>query len=116
MAPLHLAQSLGHARVKARGVIGRIGGILWLHAQGVGVCCTMTVVNIDPGVAAPLPAAGCRGNCWRDTGGRSGLLAGQRLLEGLSLLIHNWLSNARISEQQCCMEEFLTLKAVRAES
>ena len=29
----------------------------------------------DPGVAAPLPAAVCRGNCWRDTGGRSGLLA-----------------------------------------
>ena len=24
VAPLHLAQSLGHARVKARGVIGRI--------------------------------------------------------------------------------------------
>ena len=39
-APLHLAQSLGHARVKARGVVGRIGGMLryagWLHAQGVG--------------------------------------------------------------------------------
>ena len=51
VAPLHL-QSLGHARVKARGVIGRIGGMLryagWLHAQGVGVCSTMTVVNIDP--------------------------------------------------------------------
>ena len=52
VAPLHLAQSLGHARLKARGVIGRIGGmpryVGWLHAQGVGVCCTMTVVNIDP--------------------------------------------------------------------
>ena len=30
----------------------------------------------DPGVAVPLPAAVCRGNCWRDTGGRFGLLAG----------------------------------------
>ena len=29
----------------------------------------------DPGVAAPLPAAVCRGNCQRDTGERSGLLA-----------------------------------------
>ena len=47
VAALHLAQSLGHARVKARGVIGRIGGMPryagWLQAQGVGVCCTMTV-------------------------------------------------------------------------
>ena len=35
---------------------------------------------------------------------------GQRLLQGLSLLIQlilYWLSNARISEQQCCMEEVL---------
>ena len=29
----------------------------------------------DPGVAAPLPAAVCRGNCQRDTDGRPGLLA-----------------------------------------
>ena len=29
----------------------------------------------DCGVVAPLPAAGCRGNCWLDTCGRSGLLA-----------------------------------------
>ena len=52
VAPLHLAQSLGHARVKAHRVIGRIGCLLryagWLHAQGVGVCCTMTVVNVGP--------------------------------------------------------------------
>ena len=26
----------------------------------------------DPGVAAPLAAAGCRGNCWRVVDGRSG--------------------------------------------
>ena len=54
-APLNFAQTLGYGRVKARGVIGRIGGILryasWLRAQGVGVCCVqpaMTVAKIDP--------------------------------------------------------------------
>ena len=30
-APLHLTQSLGHARVEARGVVGRIGGIKPFH-------------------------------------------------------------------------------------
>ena len=59
-APLHLAQSLGRARVKARGVVGRIGGMLryagWLLAQGVGrmlcaayddrcQCRSSTIVN-----------------------------------------------------------------------
>ena len=40
VAPLHLAESPGHARVEARGVVGRIGGMLrytsWLRAQSVG--------------------------------------------------------------------------------
>ena len=59
-APLHLAQSLGHARVKARGVASGIGGMLryasWLLAQGVGrmlcaahddrrLCRSLTIEN-----------------------------------------------------------------------
>ena len=46
----------------------------WVLHQGEGPQrpqCVKGKGPMDPGVAAPLAAAGCRGNCFFDTGGRS---------------------------------------------
>ena len=76
----------------------------------------------DPGVAAPLPAAGCRGNCCRDTGGRSGLLAG--LMDIAFCKPSAYSSNSSstghrmlaFQSNNAAWKSSLTLKAVRAES
>ena len=64
-------------------------------------------------------AAGCRGNCWRDTGGRSGLLAGLMDNAFCRASANPSTTGYRIlafQSNNAVWKSSLALRAVRAES
>ena len=94
----------------------------WVLHQGEGTQrpqCVKEKGPENPGVAAPLAAAGCRGNCWCDTGGWSGLLAGLMDNTFCRASAYSSTTGYRIlafQSNNAVWKSSLTLRAVRAES